>query len=174
VKAIATTQKATAARVEKGSDRSRTPQAPVAGRSDRRVTTTPAEPRQEFIQTSKGQFPPTRCASRRSHNGKCRRNQSVDEPAALPEKVRARRFPSRFAWLSGRKVRGWEDSHGLTCPVVSFVRKFPVIPAVEKPMKEQDARRLGRSGRCPKSGNFFRAVRAAREARTSKVDRSNL
>src|SRR5271163_1185304 len=40
----------------------------------------------------------------------------------------------------------------LTRPVVSFVRNFPVIPAAEKPMKEPDACRDGRFGRCLQSG----------------------
>jgi hypothetical protein len=91
MEAIATAERASPLGVEKRSDRSRAPLTLIARRPDGRIATTSAQPREKFIKTSKRKLAAARGAARGSDYGDGCRNQPIDELAASPQKVGARR-----------------------------------------------------------------------------------
>jgi hypothetical protein len=89
---IAAAKQATLLRVQEWADRSRTASAAIARRSDRRVSTAGAQPRQQAGEISKRQLAATGRTSRRSRHRTGGSQQPIDESAASPEKIRARRI----------------------------------------------------------------------------------
>ena len=116
----------------------------------------------------------SRKAPKRKLASTARRTGKERQPPKLPQADRRRtggrgRRSSRAREARGRAPVAWlklggcgELASDWTRPVVSFVRKFPVIPSAEKPMKEQDARKARPAGPLSAIRDFFTAVRVAR------------
>jgi hypothetical protein len=177
MEAMAATEIASARGIEKRSDRSGAAATPVACWADRRVTAIPAEPRQQSGEAPNRKLAPAGGTARGSHNGKCGRQQPVDQPPASPEQVRARRDASRAAglvWPGRLKLGGGESSHGTDSPGRVVCAEVSCYSGARK-ADEGERCPEGRPARpLPTIREFFTAIRVAREARTSNLDRSNL
>jgi hypothetical protein len=166
MKAIAAAEVTAVTCVQKRPDRGRAATAPIARRPDGRVAAARAQAWKQLVKTPKGKLATTRRAPRRSDDCDRGRDKSIDEPAALPQEVRARRIgrgrdSARWLNLGGPDNSHWVDSDDrVVCAEISCY---------------SDRRKADEGAGCPdKIRELFRAVRVAREARTSKLDRPNL